>query len=261
MSIHTSAVVSDEARIDPDATIGPFCVIEGRVTIGAGTVVESNARIGNPYGRVHIGRDNLIQHGAVLGGAPQDYGYRQCDTELVIGDRNRIGEYVSINTGTEKGGGVTRVADDVFIMAYSHLGHDCQIEEHVLITNGTQLAGHVTVEKHAKISGLSGITQFCRIGTHAFLTAGAFANKDIAPFTIAEGHWAAPRAVNRIGLQRAGFDADEVKNIGRAVAFLADRSLTIAEALERIAEECAPSPQIEHFVAFIASSERGIARR
>jgi UDP-N-acetylglucosamine acyltransferase len=261
MSIHPSATVGSRASIAADAEIGPYCVIDGEVEIGAGTVVESSARIGSRYGRVKIGTHNHIQHGAVLGGPPQDHSYQSgAYTALEIGDHNRIGEFVSINLGTQKGGGVTRLGDHNFVMAYTHIGHDCQIAEHVVIVNGAQFAGHVTIEHHALVSGLTGFTQFTRIGAYAFLAAGAFANKDIPPFTIAEGHWAVPRALNRVGLKRAGFNAVERKNIERAVRLLLDRALTIDEVLARIESDCAPSPQIEHFVSFVKSSERGVAR-
>jgi UDP-N-acetylglucosamine acyltransferase len=261
MSIHPSATVGSRASIAADAEIGPYCVIDGEVEIGPGTMVESGARIGSRYGRVKIGAQNHIQHGAALGGPPQDLGYQSgAYTALEIGDHNRIGEFVSINLGTQKGGGVTRLGDHNFVMAYTHIGHDCQIAEHVVIVNGAQFAGHVTIEHHALVSGLTGFTQFTRIGAFAFIAAGAFANKDIPPFTIADGHWAVPRVLNRVGLKRAGFDAVERKNIERAVRLLLDRALTIDEVLERIERECAPTPQIEHFVTFLKSSERGVAR-
>jgi UDP-N-acetylglucosamine acyltransferase len=261
MSIHPSATVGSRASIAADAEIGPYCVIDGEIEIGAGTVVESSARIGSRYGRVKIGAYNHIQHGAVLGGPPQDLGYQAgAYTALEIGDHNRIGEFVSINLGTQKGGGVTRLGDHNFVMAYTHIGHDCQIAEHVVIVNGAQFAGHVTIEHHALVSGLTGVTQYTRIGAYAFLAAGAFANKDIPPFTIAEGHWATPRAVNRVGLKRAGFDAVERRNIERAVRMLLDRSLTIDEVLARIERDCAPTPQVGHLVSFLKSSERGVAR-
>jgi len=262
MSIHASATVSDRAVIADDAQIGPYCVIDGEVEIGPRTVVESGARIGSRYGRVRIGAENHIQHGAVLGGPPQDLGYEDgAYTALQIGDHNRIGEFVSINLGTEKGGGVTRVGDHNFIMAYTHVGHDCQLAEHIVIVNGAQFAGHVVIEHHVLVSGLVGVTQYTRFGAYSFLAAGAFANKDIAPFTIAEGHWATPRAANRVGLKRAGFDASERRNIDNAVRMLLDRSLTIEEVVARIEKECVPSPQIAHFVKFLTTSDRGIARR
>ncbi len=262
MSIHPSAIVSDRATIAPDAEIGPFCVIAGEVTIGAKTVVESHARIGSDYGRVTIGEDNHIQHGAVLGGPPQDLGYKRTAayTALEIGSHNRIGEYVSMNIGTAKGGGVTRIGNHNFIMAYAHIGHDCQLADHIIIVNGAQFAGHVIVEHHVLVSGLVGVTQFTRLGAYSFLAAGAFANKDIVPFTIAEGHWAAPRAINRIGLKRAGFDAAERRNIDDAIRIVLDRALTIDEVTARIEKDCTASPQIAHLLAFIRGSERGIAR-
>jgi len=261
MSIHASAVISSAAKIDPTAEIGPFCIVEGDVSIGPRSIVESHARIGHRFGRVVIGADNYIQNGAVLGGPPQDLSYEGGDTSLVIGDRNRIGEYVSVSQGTEKGGGTTLIGDDVMLMAFVHLGHDCQIGNHVIITNGTQLAGHCRVDDHALLSGLVGITQFIRIGSYSFLTAGAFANKDIPPFTIAEGHWAKPRAMNRVALQRAGFSDDVRRNVQTAIRTLLDSSLKIAAVCERIREQCDVDENIEYILEFLESSESGVARR
>ncbi len=262
MSIHPSSVVSDEAEISPDAEIGPFCVITGRVRIGAGTVVESHARIGSRYGSVTIGERNLIQSGAMLGGPPQDLSYEDnFDAALVIGDGNRIGEYVTINLGTRKGGGTTRLGNDNFVMAYCHVGHDCQLGNGIVLTNLCQLAGHVEIGDKAILSGHSGASQFVRIGAYAFLAGGSYANKDIPPFAIAEGYWATLRATNRVGLKRAGFDLEERRNIERAMRFLLDGALTVRDVVARIREECTPSPQIERLVTFLETSERGIARR
>ena len=261
MSIHPSVILSDRAKISADAEIGPYCVIDGEVEIGPGTVVESHARIGSKYGRVAIGANNRIQHGAVLGGPPQDLSYEGgAYTALTIGSHNRIGEFVSINVGTAKGGGVTRVGDHNFIMAYSHVGHDCQLADHIIIVNGGQFAGHVTIEHHSVVSGVCAVTQFTRLGAYSFLAAGAFANKDIVPYAMAEGHWATPRAINRVGLRRAGIDDQERRNIDTALRLVLDRSLTVEEVTTRIAAECEQSPQIAHLLAFIGSSKRGIAR-
>jgi len=260
LSIHPTAVVASEAEIASTAEIGPFSVIEGEVAIGGDTVVESHARIGSAYGRVTIGARNLIQCGAVLGGPAQDYSYAEGRASLVIGDDNRIGEYVSISLGTVKGGGTTRIGSHNFIMAFAHLGHDCQLADHIVITNATQLAGHITVEHYALLSGLVGITQFVRVGAYSFLVAGAFANKDILPYTIAEGHWATPRAVNRVGLKRAGFGPAERRNIEQAVRIALDTSLTMDEVARRIREDCEQDAQIAHLLAFIEASERGVAR-
>jgi len=260
LSIHPTSIVSDTATISEDAEIGPYCLIQGRVEIGRGTLIESHARIGHTSGHVSIGEDNYIQSGAVLGGPPQDVSYADADTGLTIGNHNRIGEYVSINLGTDKGGGVTRLGDHNFIMAYVHLGHDCQLDNHVVITNTTQLAGHVVVEQHALLSGLVGSTQFVRFGAYSFVAAGSFANKDIPPYTIAKGHWATPRATNRVALKRAGFEASERRNIDRAVRILLDRSLKIEEVVAEIERHCVASPQIEHFTGFLTSSQQGVAR-
>jgi len=261
MTVHSSAVVSAAADIDPSAEIGPFCILEGRVTIGPRTLVESHARIGHRFGAVEIGSDNYIQNGAVLGGPPQDVTYRGGDTRLIIGDRNRIGEYVSVSQGTEKGGGTTRIGNDSMLMAFVHVGHDCHVGDHVIITNATQLAGHCRVDDHALLSGLAGVTQFVRLGSYSFLTAGAFANKDIPPFTIAEGHWARPRAVNRIALRRAGFSIEQQQRIERATRIVLDSSLTIQSVCELIREQFTGDEAIEYILEFLSSSDKGIARR
>jgi UDP-N-acetylglucosamine acyltransferase len=145
-------------------------------------------------------------------------------------------------------------------MAFAHLGHDCQIADHVVVTNASQLAGHITVEHHALLSGLVGITQHVRIGAYSFLAAGAFANKDILPYTIAEGHWATPKAVNRVGLKRAGFGPAERRNIENAVRIALDRSATMEEVAVRIRAECEPDEAVLYLLDFIAGSERGVAR-
>lgn len=261
MSVHPTAVVSPDAEIHADAQIGPFCILEGNVRIGANTIVESHARIGHRFGRVIIGKRNYIQNGAVLGGPPQDLSYAGGDTCLQIGNDNRIGEYVSINQGTQKGDGNTVIADSTMLMAFVHIGHDCRINDHVIITNGTQLAGHVIVDDHALLSGLVGVTQFVRLGRYSFLTAGAFANKDIVPFTIAEGHWARPRALNRVALKRAGLDTPTRRNVERAVRFILDSSLTIEDIKGRIDAKCTVDEHIAYLLSFLESSDRGIARR
>jgi UDP-N-acetylglucosamine acyltransferase len=262
LTIHATAVISPEAEISSEADIGPYCVISGPVAIGAGTIVEAHARIGSRFGSVAIGERNYIQSGASLGGPPQDLGYAGgFRGRLEIGDDNRIGEFTTISLGTEKGGGLTRIGNKTFLMAYTHVGHDCVLGDEVILTNACQLAGHVTIESRALVSGHTGVVQFVRLGTCSFLVAGAFANKDIPPYTIAEGHWATLRATNKVGLKRAGFDEAARDNVDRAVRLLLDRSATIGEVIARIREECTPSPEIAHFVEFLETSKKGIARR
>jgi UDP-N-acetylglucosamine acyltransferase len=262
LRIHPTAVISAAAEISPDAEIGAYSVLTGKVALGAGTVVESHVRLGSRIGEVVIGERNYIQSGAALGGPPQDLGYAGgYRGRLEIGDDNRIGEFATVSLGTEKGGGVTRIGHRNMLMAYVHVGHDCQLGNEVILTNTCQLAGHVVIEDRALVSGHTGVVQFVRLGTCSFLVAGSFTNKDIPPFTIAEGHWATLRAVNKVGLRRAGFDLEERGNIERAVRLLLDRGATIEEVVRRIGEECTETPAVRHLVEFLSTSKKGVARR
>lgn len=260
LKIHPTAIVSEQARISSDVEIGPYSVIDGEVEIGANTIVESHVRIGSRFGTVVIGEHNFIQSGATLGGPPQDRNYKDSQTRLELGDRNRIGECASLNLGSHAGGGLTRVGNDTFIMAYVHVGHDCQIADEVVLTNLSQLAGHVLIGRGVVISALVGVSQFVRLGEYSFVVAGARVNKDILPYTIAEGHWAVPKATNKVGLKRAGRSADETRVIDRAIRIVINKGLTIDEALERIHVECGTNALIEHLVDFINTADKGIAR-
>jgi UDP-N-acetylglucosamine acyltransferase len=260
LKIHPTAIVSEQAQISSQAEIGPYSVIDGEVEIGPHTVIESHVRIGSRFGKVVIGDHNYIQSGATLGGPPQDWSYKDSRTSLVIGNHNRIGEDASLNLGSDKGGGVTRIGDNTFIMAYAHVGHDCQIADKVVLTNLVQLAGHVIVERGVIVSAYAGVAQFARLGESSFVAAGARVNKDILPYTIAEGHWAAPKATNKVALKRAGCSTADIRDIDRAIRILLRKTLTIEEALEKIHTECHTNAWIEHLVEFIKSSDRGIAR-
>ena len=260
MNIHPTAIVSAEAAVSPEAEVGPYVVITGSVRIGPHTIVESHARLGSAHGEVVVGAHNLIQAGASLGGPPQDWNYKGGHTQLIIGDHNRIGEGASVNLGSKKGGGITRVGDRVFVMANAHIGHDCQVGDDVVLTNLTQLAGHVVVEPSVTLGGAVVVTQFVRLGMSSFLAAGAFVNKDILPYTIAEGNWAVPKALNKVGLKRSGLSEAELRNLDRAVRLLLKRSLTVREALEKIGTDCEADAHIKHLTRFVSSSKRGVAR-
>lgn len=235
-------------------------MLAGDVTIGPHTVIDPHVRIGSRFGRVVVGEHNYIQSGATLGGPPQDWTYTDGQTALEIGDHNRIGENSSLNLGSQKGGGVTRIGSRNFIMAYAHVGHDCQIADDIVMTNLAQLAGHVEIECGVVVGGAVAVTQFVRLGEYSFIAAGAVVNKDILPYTIAEGRWAVPKATNKVGLKRAGQSAEETREIDRAVRFVLRKSVTIDDALQRISAECVSNPRIEHLVEFIGTSDRGIAR-
>jgi UDP-N-acetylglucosamine acyltransferase len=261
VNIHPTSIVAAGAEIAAEARIGPFCVIAARVRIGPGTVVESHARIGSEFGEVVIGRDNHIQTGAALGGPAQDLGYRAAqDCRLVIGDGNRIGEYASIHLSSPKTGGSTQLGNRIFVMAYTHIAHDCEIADDVILTNGVQLGGHVCVGRRAMLGGGCSVTQFVRIGELCFATAGSYLNKDAPPYSIVDGRWATMRACNRVGLERAGLSPDAVRNIDRAVRLLRKSSLTVEEALTAITQQCQSGPEIERLQAFVRGSSKGLAR-
>ena len=260
LKTHPTAIISEQAQISPLAEVGPYSVITGEVAIGDHSIIESHVRIGSRFGKVLIGEYNYIQSGATLGGPAQDRTYEETQTSLELGDHNRIGEGASLNLGSLKGGGVTRIGDNNLIMANAHVGHDCQIADDVVMTNLSQLSGHVEIERGAVLSGAVAVTQFVRLGEYSFIACGAIVNKDILPYTIAEGRWAKPKAINKVGLRRAGQKPEEILEIGRAVRFMLRKNMTIDEALNRIGTECALNPRIEHLIEFVRASDRGVAR-
>jgi UDP-N-acetylglucosamine acyltransferase len=260
VAIHPSAIVGSGVELHPEVEVGPYVVLKGRVRIGKGTIISPFAVIGSEHGVVEIGENNQILSGASIGTPPQDLSFKGETTRLEIGNNNVIREFVTINLGTTKGGGLTKIGNNCMFMAYVHVAHDCMIADHVVVANATQFAGHVVVEDRVRIGGMVGITQFTRIGRHAYIAGDAKINKDIPPFTIAEGVWARVRACNKIGLERAGFTKDDVDKVKRAVRFLIMGDRTLEEALKKIEEECLPSASVEHFLKFIRSSEIGIGR-
>lgn len=259
MNIHSSSVISKEVELGKDVTIGPFCVVRGRVKIGDGCVLHSHVSLGSEFGVVELGKNNHILAGAMVGGPPQDLKYRGEAVRLTIGDNNTIRELATINLGTPGGGGLTQIGSECLIMSYAHVAHDCHIGDHVVIANSSQLAGHVIVEDHAKINGMCGFNQFIRIGKYSFIAGDSAVNKDVPPFTIAQGKYAVVRAPNRVGLERAGFSKEDIDSIKNAVRIITKGSDTLEAALERIREECTPSATLDYFISFIKNSERGIA--
>lgn len=260
MAIHPTAIISQQAEISNEAEIGPFVVVLGRTKIGARTRVASHAVIGNEFGETEIGEDNVFSSGAAIGGAPQDLKYKGEPTRLTIGHRNMFREFCTVNTGTPGGGGVTQIGDQNLIMSYVHVAHDCHIGNNVIIANTTNFAGHVTVQDNVRIGGVCSFNQFITIGRYAYIAGDSAVNKDVLPFTIAQGKYAVSRATNKIGLERAGFSKDEVENIHRAVRLLLMGERTQEEALIEIEEKCSQSEHILFLLDFIRRSERGIAK-
>lgn len=260
MSIHSTAIVDETVELGKNVQVGPYSILRGQVRIGDGTRIGSHVVIGSDYGIVELGKDNVIHSGAVVGGPPQDLTYKNEATKLEVGDRNQIREFVTLNCGTQKGGGVTRIGSDGLFMAYVHVAHDCQVGNHVVIANTSQLAGHVIVEDHVKIGGVCRINQFVRFGKHAFIAGDASINKDIIPFSIAQGNYAVARAANSIGLERDGFAASDIEAIYKAIRIILKGGGTIDSAIEEIRTSVPSSEHIEYLIHFMKTSERGIAR-
>lgn len=259
MSIHPSSVISKEAEIGKDVHIGPFCVVAGRTKIGDGCILESHVSIGSEFGVVEIGKKNRFSAGCAVGGPPQDLKYKGEPTKLIMGDNNVIRELATINIGTPTGGGVTKIGNDCLIMSYAHVAHDCILGDHIVIANSSQLAGHVVLEDHVKVNGMCGISQFVRIGKFAYIAGDAAVNKDILPYTIAQGKYAVMRATNRIGLERAGFEKSDIESINRAIRIITKGDGTIEESLERIHKECQLTPAMVYLIDFLKASTKGVA--
>ena len=254
MKQHQTALISPEAQIDSDVTVGPFAVIEGPVKIGAGTEIMAHAHIS---GHTEIGRDNTTHIGAVIGHIPQHLGFKDCVSYTKIGDRNVIREYVTIHRSWMPDN-ATIIGDDCFLMAMSHVAHDCHLGNHVVLANGTLLGGHVVIEDNAFLSGNTVFHQFVRVGRLVMVSGMTGIGKDIPPFCIAVG-LSQVCGINVIGLRRAGIPEDRRMQIRKAYKTLYRSNLKIRDALEKIMASN-PCDEVRHFVEFIQQSKRGICK-
>ncbi len=256
--IHPTARIDPSARLGENVRIGAYCVVGAEVEIGDGSVLASHVVVDGP---TRIGRDCRIHSFAAIGGEPQDKKYAGERVTLEIGDRNTIREYVTINRGTGNGGGVTRVGDDNWLLAYTHIAHDCQVGNHCVFSNNATLAGHVTVGDHVILSGFAGVHQFCRIGAHAFIGMGAFVNGDVPPFVmVAQEGYGRPRGINTEGLKRRGFSPERIGAIKRAYRTLYVSGQPLAEAREQLAAMAEEAPDVKAMLEFIDAAERGLLR-
>ena len=260
MSVHSTAIIGKDVKLDPSVEVGPYSIIQGNVTIGKNTKIYSNVSIGGEYGEIEIGENNSIYQSAVIGGTPQDLKYNGENTKLVLGNNNIIREFVTLNLGTATGTGITKIGNDNLLMAYVHVAHDCVIDDNVVIANSTQLAGHVHLASNVTVGGMSAITQFISLGRFAYIGGMSAINKNILPFTISEGKWAVMRAVNKVGLERNGFSKDEIMNIKKAIRLVIKGGRTAKESIAAIEAECDLDDHITYFLDFMKSSDKGIAR-
>ena len=255
--VHPTAIVDARAEIDGDVQIGPYCVIGAGVRIGKGCRVHSHAVIS---GRTTLGEGNVVFPFASIGAMPQDLKYKGEPSELLIGNRNTIREYVSLNPGTTGGGMVTRVGDQNLLMMQCHIAHDCLLGDRNVVANGATLGGHVVIEDFVIVGGLVGIHQFVRIGTGAIVGAGSMVSKDVPPYCNATGDRAKLHGLNLEGLKRRGFDKTVIALLRKAYRIVFQSALRTEDALKKIREELPSSPEIEKFVSFIAQSQRGVCR-
>lgn len=256
-TVHPTAIVAPQAELAADVTVGPYAVIGPRVRIGAGSAVGPHVVI---EGRTTIGARNQIFQFASIGAAPQDLKYHGEDSELVVGDANRIREFCTLQPGTEGGGMLTRVGNGNLLMNYAHIAHDCIIGDRTIIANGTQLGGHVTIEDGVVVGALSGIHQFARLGESAIIGAGSMVSQDVPPFCNATGDRATLHGLNTLGLKRRGFDEATIAAIKRAYRLMFTSGLRVVEAAARIRAEIPAVPEVERFVAFIETARRGVCR-
>jgi UDP-N-acetylglucosamine acyltransferase len=255
--IHPTAIVDSKSEIGADVEIGPYAIIGENVAIGSGTVIGSHVVI-EPY--VTIGSDCKIFQFAAIGAPPQSLKYKGEQTYIKIGRGTIVREFVTIHRGTEFGGGITQIGEDCFLMAYTHIAHDCIIGRKVVMSNNATLAGHITIGNHATVGGLTAIHQFVKIGDYAFIGGKSAVVKDIPPFVIAAGDRAKLHGLNTVGLKRQGFSRKALSELKKVYRIVFRIGITLNEAIERVSAEVEQIPEVVNFVEFIKSSERGITR-
>ena len=258
MSIHPTAIVDPKSKVHASCKIGPYCVIGAEVELGEGCQLVSHVVIEGP---TRIGVDNGFFPFTAIGMAPQDISYAGEPTRLEIGNHNAIREFVTINRGTVKGGGCTRVGDYNLIMAYTHIAHDCQVGSHIIMANAATLGGHVTVGDWATVGALCPVHHFVRIGTHAFIGGGTTITRDVLPFskTSAERGTHA-YGLNAVGLERREFTKERIKKIHHAYKVLLASKLNTSQALEKLKAEADSGEDVEMLIRFIEESERGVIK-
>jgi UDP-N-acetylglucosamine acyltransferase len=258
-TIHPTAVLIGDVQLADNVTLGPYVVVQGPVSIGSGTVVEAQTRLEGP---LEIGCDNRISQFCSIGAPPQDLKFKGEPTRLVIGDRNWIREFTSIHRGTVGGGGLTRIGNDCLLMAYAHVAHDCQVEDHVIFANGATLAGHVTIGYRSTVGAFTGVHQFCRVGPYAFVGGYSVITRDALPFvkTVGERNHAGIYGINSIGLQRLGYPKERIETLQKAYRILFRSTSNLSKGMEQLKQQLPVEGDVKILVDFIESSKRGVIR-
>jgi UDP-N-acetylglucosamine acyltransferase len=258
MNVHSTAIIDPRAKVPASCKVGPYCVIDADVELGERCHLISHVAIEGP---TQIGADNAFFPFCAIGMAPQDTTYNGEPTRLEIGDHNEIRECVTINRGTVKGGGVTRVGSHVLVMAYAHVGHDSVVADHAMLVNGATLAGHVSVEEWAVVGALCAVHQFVRVGAHSYIGAGAMITQDVLPFSMtAAARETHAYRMNRVGLERRAFSKERIAKIQRAYKILLTSKLNTSQALDKLKSEDGRGEDVDMLVRFIETSERGVIK-
>jgi len=255
--IDSRAEVHASAKIHQDVHIGPWTVIGPDVEIGEGTWVGPHVVINGPC---KIGKNNKIFQFSSLGDAPQDLTYAGENTLLEIGDNNIIREYCMVNRGSLKGGGVTKIGNHNFLMAYVHIGHDCIVEDRTIFVNYAALSGHVTVKDYAIIGAYAAVHQFCTIGAHAFVAKATYVTKDVLPYILVDGHSPIVCGINTVGLKRRGFSTETLTFLKRAYKIIFRKALTVSQAIEELTPMVSTCPEIQPLIDGMNHAKRGIVR-
>ena len=255
--IHSTAIIHPNARLADDVEVGAYSIIGEHVEIGAGTVIGPHVVI---HGHTRIGKNNRIMQFNSLGEIPQDKKYAGEPTRLEIGDNNTIREFCTFNLGTIQDGGLTRIGDDNWIMAYVHIAHDCHVGSHTIMANGVTLAGHVHIDDWVIIGGLTGVHQFVRIGAHAMTGFQSRITQDVPPYFTVAGNPVEVHGINSEGLKRRGFDVVAIATIKAAYKTIYKSGLSFVDAQVTLQAQLASHPELQLLVEFLASSQRGIVR-
>ena len=257
MGIHPTAVVDPRAEIGADVEIGPYAIVGSEVVVGDGTEIGASAQVEGP---TRLGSANRIFPHACVGFEPQDLKFEGERVELHVGDRNVFREFSTVNRGTGKGGGLTKIGSDNLFMAYTHVAHDCFVGDRTIFSNGATLAGHVEVADDAVVGAYSAVHQFCRVGRHAYIGGFSVITLDALPFVKTVGHKPACYGLNRVGLQRKGFDDETLRELDGAFRLLTRPGLNTTQALERMRTDYPDSAEVQYFARFVADSERGVVK-
>jgi len=257
MKQHPTAIIDPKAEIDENVEVGPFTIIRNNVSIASGTVIGSHVTI-DPY--VEIGPGCQIFQYASIGAVPQAVKFKGEITYLKIGRNSIIREFATLNRGTEFGGGVTEIGEENFLMAYTHVAHDCKTGKGVIMANNATLAGHIIIGDYVIIGGLVAIHQFVRIGDFAYIGGKSAVTKDIPPYVIAAGDRATLHGLNKVGLKRHQFSDNTLAELKKAYRIIFRIGLTVNEAVDRVLAEVENLPEVKTLVNFIKTTERGITR-